>query len=365
MNNTYYFKTGNIVNVEPSDALEVLDHLPATTYIVKQNVQTNRLYLQTTENFSLPAKVYGNPISRVERIKRTFDDRNRSTGILLAGDKGSGKTLLSKALSISLLQEGIPTIVVNEPWCGQEFNNLIGNIKQPAVVIFDEFDKVYNKDEQQELLTLLDGTVETKKLFVLTTNSGYIDEHLLNRPGRIYYKFQYAGIDETFVREYLNDTLNNKSYIDEFVRVSNSFSSFTFDMCQTLVEEMNRYGESPTNAIQDLNIDLTTENVEYKVSVLYDGMEVNNVFYPKTLHANPLFEHKVHEVDLYFDDNRTLKNSAEKNFPKLYLDKQHFVGVHAGGTLVYEFEHKIKTVAKKVTVVVERQQILRYNWNAV
>ena len=361
---TYYFKTGNSLSVEPNDALEVLDHLPVGTYIIKENKQTERLFLQTTDDFSLPEKVYGNPIARVNRIKRTFHDRNRSTGILLAGDKGSGKTLLSKALSISLIREGIPTIIVNEPWRGQEFNNLIGNIKQPAVVIFDEFDKVYAKDEQQELLTLLDGTVETKKLFVLTTNSGHVDEHLLNRPGRIYYKFQYAGIDETFVREYLNDVLLNKSHIEEFVKIANTFSSFTFDMLQTVVEEMNRYDESPSTAILDLNVDLTSENVHYNVTVLYDGQEVNNKFYPMMLTNNPMFSRQPPDIDMYFDNDRDLKDSVEKTFPQLLLSKENFVGVRAGGAIVYEFDHKEKNKTKKVTVIVDKQQTPRYNWNA-
>jgi hypothetical protein len=362
---THYFKTGNNINLEPSDALEVLDHLPAGTYTIKENSLTNRLFLQTTSNFSMPEKVYGNPNARVDRIKQTFHDRNRSTGVLLSGDKGSGKTLLSKALSISLIQEGIPTIVVNEPWSGQEFNNLIGHIKQPALVIFDEFDKVYSKEEQQELLTLLDGTVETKKLFVLTTNSGHVDEHLLNRPGRIYYKFNYAGIDETFVREYLEDVLWNKTYIDEFVKISNTFSSFTFDMLQTVVEEMNRYDESPATAIKDLNVDIASENVLYTVTVLYDGTEVNNKFYPMNLHSNPLFAQQAYEIEMYFDDDRDLKDYMEKTFPALHLTKDKLKSVRAGGAMVFEFDHKDKGKAKKISVIVERQKILSYNWNAI
>jgi hypothetical protein len=263
-------------------------------------------------------------------------------------------------LSISLIQEGIPTIIVNEPWSGQEFNNLIGNIKQPAVVIFDEFDKVYDEVQQKELLTLLDGTVETKKLFVLTKNSGHVDQHLLNRPGRIYYKFDYAGIEESFVREYLDDVLINKSHIEEFVKIANTFSSFTFDMLQTVVEEMNRYDESPTAALQDLNVDLSSESVEYKVTVLYDGKQITNNFYPQTLDESPLFGLIQKRIDIYYDDSRDITYAMEKTFPKLVLSKENFIGVRVGGAMYYEFDHK----TKKVTVIVDRQKPLRYNWNA-
>lgn len=357
---THYFKTGNTINIEPSDALEVLDNLPAATYIVKKNDMTGKMYLQTTSNFELPSKIYGNPIERVARIKNTFNTRTRSTGLLLSGDKGSGKTLLAKSLANSLISDNVPVIVVNEAWCGQAFNELIGHINQPAMVFFDEFDKVYDKDEQQELLTLLDGTVETKKLFVLTTNSGHVDEHLLNRPGRIYYKFNYSGIDETFVREYADDVLLNKDHLDSLVVIANTFASFTFDMLQTLIEEMNRYGESAENAIENLNIDITNENVSYSVNVLYNGNAVTNTFWPKLMDVNPLFTKSPREIEFNFDDGRTLTDKMSKGFPELILSKDNLLSIKDSGTMIFKYNHG----KNDVLVVVERFKQDPYIWKA-
>ena len=357
---THYFKTGNTINIEPSDALEVLDNLPAATYIVKKNGNTGKLYLQTTSNFELPAKIYGNPGERVARIKTTFNSRTRSTGILLSGDKGSGKTLLSKSLANVLIADNVPVIVVNEAWCGQAFNELIGHINQPAMVLFDEFDKVYDKEEQQELLTLLDGTVETKKLFVLTTNSGHVDEHLLNRPGRIYYKFNYSGVDESFVREYANDVLVNKDHLDSLVVITNTFAAFTFDMLQTLIEEMNRYGESAEKAIENLNIDITNESVSYSVNVLYNGNAVTNTFWPKQMDVNPLFTQSPREIEFNFDDGRTLTDKMSKGFPDLILCKEHLLSIKDGGTMIFKYNHG----KNDVFVVVERFKQDPYAWKA-
>lgn len=357
---THYFKTGNTINIEPSDALEVLDNLPAATYIVKKNDMTGKMYLQTTSNFELPAKIYGNPGERVARIITTFNSRTRSTGILLSGDKGSGKTLLSKSLANELIADNVPVIVVNEAWCGQAFNELIGHINQPAMVLFDEFDKVYDKEEQQELLTLLDGTVETKKLFVLTTNSGHVDEHLLNRPGRIYYKFKYDGISEDFVREYIDDVLINKEHVESIVVISNSFAAFTFDMLQALIEEMNRYGESAEKAIENLNIDITNESVSYSINVLYNGNAVTNTFWPELMDVNPLFTKSPREIEFNFADGRTLTDKMSKGFPELILHKDHLVSIKDSGTMIFKYTHG----KNDVLVVVERFKQDPYIWKA-
>ena len=59
-------------------------------------------------------------------------------------EKGSGKTLLAQHTSILAAKEhGIPTIVVNKPWFGDNFNSFIQSISQPLIIFFDEFEKVH------------------------------------------------------------------------------------------------------------------------------------------------------------------------------------------------------------------------------
>jgi hypothetical protein len=189
---------------------------------------------------------------------------------MLVGEKGSGKTLLSKNICVELAKQNVPTIVINHPWHGDKFNTLIQSIQQPCIVMFDEFEKVYNSDEQEQLLTLLDGIYSTKKLFLLTSNDKWrVDSHMRNRPGRIFYMVDFKGLDETFIREYCYDNLlSDTKTVDTIVSIASVFGAFNFDMLKALIEEMNRYGETPQEAMRILNVKAEFDTaVTYRVEV--------------------------------------------------------------------------------------------------
>jgi hypothetical protein len=140
--------------------------------------------------------------------------------------------------------------------------------------MFDEFEKVYNNEEQEELLTLLDGIYSSKKLFMLTSNDKWrVDSHMRNRPGRIFYMVDFKGLDENFIREYCYDNLAKPEFktVDTIVNISSVFSAFNFDMLKALVEEMNRYDESPQEAMRILNVKAEFDSaVTYRIEV-YKG----------------------------------------------------------------------------------------------
>jgi hypothetical protein len=187
---------------------------------------------------------------------------------------------------------GIPTITISEPWIGEQFNQFIQDIDQPAVVMFDEFEKVYNKRELQEgLLTLLDGVYPTQKLFILTVNDGYaVNDYMRNRPGRIFYSIEYEGLDEAFIKEYCEDCLERKDRIQSVLTYSKMFTRFNFDMLKALVEDMNRYDESAADVIKLLNAKPENDRnggQNYDVTFRFNGIEVAE-FQPTTLYGSPL-----------------------------------------------------------------------------
>lgn len=281
-----YLVNGNIVKVFSEGDVDIISKLPLGTYMVKRNPTTGEMYLKRTYDLSVEKKIYGNMPSRVDRILHTFDSRNTNTGILLSGVKGSGKTFLAKELSAKLREKGISTILVNDVFNSTQLSQFLQNIAEPAMVFFDEFEKVYRKGseygdddescgnsengngDQNGLLSLLDGIFTTKKLFVFTCNSTWnISNLFFNRPGRIFYHIEFKGLPVESIKEYCEEKLNNKEWIENVISISKILKDFTFDQLQAIVEESNRYNEKPTECLEMLNINPETDRGRYQVEI--------------------------------------------------------------------------------------------------
>ena len=102
---------GNSYEVHDKESVVFHESLPPGTYIVCYNQGGECYYLDRIEDFVLPDKLYGSVLKDARRVLSTFKARPLSTGVLLQGMKGSGKTLLAKVISWQIgLQEGIPTL---------------------------------------------------------------------------------------------------------------------------------------------------------------------------------------------------------------------------------------------------------------
>ena len=165
------------------------EHLKPGFYKVGKTI-TGQYYLTTDIAPKLPQKIYGT--SHEIRANRAIDAFNRntksSTGVLLVGEAGSGKTMLASDI---MIRESAtkPIITVSTNHCGAEFNEFIHNIGS-AVVFMDEMEKMYNFEDSDvvaSLLSLFSGSVTSHKLFICTANNKYtIGEHffnLINIPG--------------------------------------------------------------------------------------------------------------------------------------------------------------------------------------
>jgi SpoVK/Ycf46/Vps4 family AAA+-type ATPase len=285
----HFLRNGTKINVIRSASLHITEKLPAGNYSVKKDLQTQELFLEQVDGFTLPKRIYGASPRQAERIWQTFQDRTASTGVLLSGEKGSGKTMLAKSLSIIAGKAGLPTILINDKFDPDQLNLFLQSIEQPCVIFMDEFEKIFDNEHQVGMLTLLDGTITTRMLFILTCNNKYkINSHMTNRPGRIYYFLEFHCIPEEEIIEYCNENLKDKSQISKICQIAKIIGNFNFDQMKAIVEEMNRYREDAVTVLEMLNIKPENSEYErYEVSVTHKGKKVFDL-YPSELSGSPM-----------------------------------------------------------------------------
>jgi SpoVK/Ycf46/Vps4 family AAA+-type ATPase len=230
------------------------DVLPGGNYAVKFHPMMG-FYLEKIEDFPQPKKIYGNTVPRARRIINSFLTKDSNLGVLLTGEKGAGKTMLGRMISkIAADELSIPTLFVTSDMSSEGFYQFLYKIRQQCIVFIDEYEKIFDKEAQETMLTLLDGVFQSKKMFILTCNDVHkIDQHLRNRPGRIHYALNFTGLDRDFIKEYCQDCLEDKSKVEEVANISSLFSAMNFDMLQSIVWEMNLYKESAPQVIEMLN----------------------------------------------------------------------------------------------------------------
>lgn len=277
-----YSYTGANVKVFTMDSLTTTDKLEPMIYSVKFDPISGFYLSKFADSYAVP-KLYGSVEYRAQRVISTYYAREASTGVLLTGDKGTGKSLLVKAIANCMINDGLPVITVAEKFAGEAFSSFI-NMLGPCVLIFDEFAKIFpnthNDSAQDELLTLFDGLYgSSKRLVLLTENDKYaINEFMLGRPGRVFYHFEYTKVEPSIIDEYCADFKLPKKFMEDLHELRNSSLSFSFDVLQAIVEEHLRYGEDVDSIVKLLNtglspstsdmlevISVTRDNVVYKL----------------------------------------------------------------------------------------------------
>ena len=268
--------TGNNYQIY-SDHLKTYNHLPAQAYTVCFSQQTG-YSLEKYDDIVINEKIYGVHTEKVDKVLTNFRAFDRNLGVILSGDKGIGKSLFAKLLSIKAIEAGYPLIIVDGAIPG--LANYLNSIQQEVVVLFDEFDKTFSNgkhrddmgDPQTELLTLFDGLSQGKKLFVVTCNEiGKLNSFLVNRPGRFHYHFRFEHPDVDQIREYLVDKVPNISEREiQAVTVFSRKVALNYDCLRAIAFELST-GLTFAEAIKDLNIMNLSREYYNLVANLSDG----------------------------------------------------------------------------------------------
>ena len=138
----------------------------------------------------------------------------------------------------------LPVVVVKS--FGERNTDLIeflASFNFDCVFFFDEFEKNFS-DKDSSILQIMDGvyTSEYRRIFLLTTNETNINDNLISRPSRLRYIHEFGNLEQEVTREYLNDTLNDKSRIEDVIDFVDTLQISTIDILKSVVEEINIFG---------------------------------------------------------------------------------------------------------------------------
>ncbi|TVX86022.1 AAA family ATPase [Paenibacillus agilis] len=263
-------KTGEITRIF-SDDLKTFDKIPVGNYKVCFHPMMG-FYLEDADSFKINEKPYGKHPQKIAKVVSLYNNIERSVGVILSGKKGMGKSMFARLLSASFAEtHEMPTIIVTEAYQG--IVEFIESIKQECIVMFDEFEKVFDnsekKEHQDKLLSLFDGVSQTKRLYVVTVNEiRRVNQYMINRPGRFHYHLQFNYPSAEEIELYLKDKLKPEYHnqITLVQRFSNRFD-LNYDSLRAIAFELN-LGYSFLETMEDLNISSTeNESVRYDVTI--------------------------------------------------------------------------------------------------
>lgn len=269
-------QSGNTFQVY-GEAIHTYQKLPAASYTIEFH-QLMGFSLAMRSNLTVSEeKVYGSIPQKVKKILTSYNLLQRNLGVLLSGTKGIGKSLFVRLLSEEAIKNSLPVVLVDHAY--PNIANFIASIQQDCIIIFDEFEKIFCKNEeydpQNELLSLFDGTDGGHKLFIVTCNNlKAINQYMLNRPGRFHYHFALTPPTAEEVREYMQDKLKPEyhKYIEDIVKL-NYVTDMPYDYLRAIAFELNQ-GYNLNETMSDLNI-TQVDKVHYDLKLYLS----NNMLY--------------------------------------------------------------------------------------
>lgn len=315
------------------------DKIPVGVYKISMGKQGFYLEYVMSE-FVFDYKIYGLQEDFINHVIKTYNEaQTGNLGILLNGTKGTGKTVAAKMIANRL---HLPVIIVQN--MGQEMNLQMMNylsteINFDCVFFFDEYEKTFDKDTT--ILSFMDGVYnsESRKVFLLTTNTLSIDRNLIGRPSRILYLKKFGNLEIEAASEFLDDTLNNKEYKQEVLEFINLLSISTIDILKSVVKEINIHGiEEFRKSKSYFNVEINsyTYTCEYASANIYNDSDFDvskitpRIFLSELdryLTPNPL-GFNVDEYELEGEDLKTYEKwekNRKSKYPLVFHGKKYVI----------------------------------------
>lgn len=219
-------------------------------YDCKYDDWANMVYLKEDGSLNMPKKVYKTEDDDkfIKHVLHYYKNATtQTTGVLLNGIKGTGKTVMAKELAIA---SGLPIIVVDEDVRINALKNFYKKITEETVLIFDEIDKSNNEWKSDDLLSFLDGMQGTgKKLIIMTSNAtDNMSNYLFDRCSRIRYIKEYEPDSNI---KFIDDILTDSGIVTDHKLVKdfmiNNIALLSMDNIMAFITEIRLFEHDGTD----------------------------------------------------------------------------------------------------------------------
>lgn len=280
--NAEFVKSGSRILPKPNGTDYNL--INGKAYDLKWDDWSDMAYLAENGELNLPSKIYELNEDKIfkKRVLNSFNNHENSIGVMLAGTKGTGKTMLAKVIA---KESNLPIIIVDSQF---PTTRLIGFFKQfstPVCVIFDEIEKNFNTGR---MLDFLDGVEKTtKKLVLMTCNElDKVSEYLQDRCSRIRYVRKYGINDNLAFLPMLieNKEIKNTEIVRKFVE--ERFKLPSIDNMNAFLNEIKDLEDediSLDDIVKYMNINTyppkqsSTESTSEEIETNSDGFDEYNL----------------------------------------------------------------------------------------
>jgi len=205
---------------------------------IRKQPDSNDYYLeQKFYTYKTPPKLYGDMQKYVDFYWKSFIKTNFVGGLMLTGQKGSGKTLISSALCNLAIGRGMQVVEVTNIQFTPALLRFLDDLDN-VVLFFDEFGKNFTTHQQDKMLTLLSNLAGRERIVFITENVPQrISEFIRNRPGRIKYSLHFNKLPLKVVEEYCREKQVDVKFYDEFISAYKAIVIFQFDHLIAIVDE--------------------------------------------------------------------------------------------------------------------------------
>ena len=304
-----FYKDENKIYMIDIDNELILKELPKDIYKVNYDKSIKFEKMKLDNLSELDGDEY-------KRIKEKVI-KNKANSIFI-GKSGFGKSLLVKHIINELKNDYYVFIIEKiDP-------NIIKELAlkfEKCIFVFDEFEKNYmfrkseeyydNEYKQEEFLSLLDGLYQNNNhIFLFTANDiKRINPYLLNRPGRIRYRFIFKKIDVSIIKKYFGENI--------LLLKLNNYGLLSMDIINYIKEEIKK-GYSIEESLYDLGFSKELVLLIDKKNLKYNPSYVKEVLNFKFYFNNP------NEFQIYIEyiDIDNIKNDDTINSYEI-IDMQH------------------------------------------